>query len=110
VLVAWNLWLTGVALSDVRAIAAQLRRPGVRALAFALGDAMQVSCNVIDVAAIRLSDLYDEVVQHLPRGGAIARAELVGLAPRSVLDVESPNRWDQLGLSERATIESRLAS
>jgi hypothetical protein len=38
----------------------------------------------------------------------IVRAELVGLVPRAVLDAEEPGRWDQLGLGENQTIESRL--
>lgn len=109
-LVAWNLWLTGVPLGVARTIATALRRPAVRSLAFALGDAVQVSCNVVDVGAVRLGDLYDEVRTRLPARGAIDRAELVGLAPRSVLAAEDPGRWGELGLSEAATIEARLAA
>lgn len=108
-LVAWNLWLRGVPLSDARRIATALRRPAVRALAFSLGEAVQVSCNVIDVDAVGLGDLYDEVLAQLPAGGSIDRAELVGLAPRSVLSAEDPGRWEELGLSEASTIEARLA-
>ncbi len=108
ILVAWNLWLEDVNIDAARAIARDLRRPGLRTLAFAVGDAVQVSCNVIDVAAVSLSSVYDEVAARLSRGGRIARAELVGLAPTSLLDAEDPSRWGQLDLSAQRTIEARI--
>jgi glutamate formiminotransferase / 5-formyltetrahydrofolate cyclo-ligase len=107
ILVAWNLWLDGVSLEDARAIAASLRRPALRTLAFRVGDNVQVSCNLVDVAALRLSQVYDEVAARLPPGGRIARAELVGLAPTSLVDAEDPARRDQLDLSRERTIEAQ---
>ncbi len=109
VLVAWNLWLTGVTLEQARAIARALRGPGVRALGLAVGDRVQVSCNLVDLERARPSDVYDRVAASLTPPGRIERAELVGLAPRSLLAREDSRRWAQLGLSEDATIESRLA-
>jgi hypothetical protein len=53
--------------------------------------------------------VYDLVASHVTEG-VIDHAELVGLIPRSVLDAEDPTRWAQLGLSEDATIESRLVT
>ncbi len=108
ILVAWNLWLEGVDLDTARRIARELRRPGLRTMAFAVGGAVQVSCNVIDVSVVSLSSVYDEVAARVPRGGRLARAELVGLAPKSLLDAEEPSRWDQLDLSAQRTIEARI--
>ncbi|MGC8509681.1 MAG: hypothetical protein ACP5PB_02280 [Acidimicrobiales bacterium] len=108
ILVAWNLWLADTPVESARAIAATLRRPGLRTLAFAIGRDAQVSCNVVDVAAVRLGEVYDQVNALAPRG--VDHAELVGLAPHAVLDREDPARWRQLGLSEDATIEARLAA
>ena len=108
ILVAWNLWLEGVDLVSARLVASALRRPGLRTLAFEVGDAVQVSCNVIDVSAVRLSSVYDEVASRLPRGGRIARAELVGLAPRALLEAEDPSRLAQLDLAAERTIEARI--
>jgi len=108
ILVAWNVWLRGVDLADARRIAAALRRPSVRALAFKVGDDVQVSCNLVDVHAVRVSDLYDEVVSMIANG-SVLKCELVGLAPRSLLDADDPERWTQLGLSGEATIEARIA-
>ena len=41
-------------------------------------------------------------------GGAVQGAELVGLLPEVVLTAVPPSRWAELGLSEEATVESRL--
>lgn len=108
VLVAWNIWVRNIALNDARAIAKAIRRPEVRALAFTIGDFVQISCNLIDPNIVGPSVVYDEV-QGLLVSGAIDHAELVGLIPESVLRAEDPSRWAQLGLSETTTIESRLA-
>ncbi len=110
VLVAWNLWLDGVSIDEARAIARALRRREVRAMGFLVGDQVQVSCNVIEPGLVLPSAVYDEVVSRLPPSGAIDRAELVGLIPRSVLEAEDRGRWAQLGLSESSTIERRLGT
>ena len=109
ILVAWNLWLHEVTMDDARRIAASIRQNCVRALAFEVGDDVQVSCNLIDVAVVTPSQVYDQVRALVPDGGSIERAELVGLAPAALLRAEDPSRWDELGLSEDATIEARLA-
>ncbi len=107
-LVAWNLWLEGLSLKDARSLAAALRRPALRTLALPVGGAVQISCNLIDVSALRLSQVYDEILAALPPGARVQRAELVGLAPAALLALEDPARLGQLGLSSERTIESRL--
>jgi len=109
-LVAWNLWLEGVTLPQARVIAGALRSGALRTLAFAHGDTVQVSCNVVDVHQIRLSQVYDAVLAMLPARARVQRAELVGLAPRALLEQESPERLAQLDLSVERTIEARLES
>ena len=108
VLVAWNLWLTGSTPERARELAAEVRSESVRALGLEVGVDVQVSCNLVDPAATRPSQVYDSVAQRLAPGEAIDHAELVGLAPRSVVEAEDPARLDELGLSEGATIEARL--
>jgi glutamate formiminotransferase len=108
ILVAWNIWLSGVSRDETRALAKAIRRSEVRALAFRAGELTQVSCNLIDPLVVGPSLVYDEVASLLPDGGEIVRAELVGLVPRAVLDAQEPSRWDQLGLNESQTIERRL--
>jgi glutamate formiminotransferase len=107
-LVAWNLWLQGVTLLEARAIARVVRRMEVRALAFQVGEQVQVSCNLVAPLIVGPSALFDLAASLLPEGGTIARAELVGLAPMALLETEDPARWSQLDLSEERTIESRL--
>jgi glutamate formiminotransferase len=107
VLVAWNLWLRGVSLEEATLVAAAIRGPAVRALAFSMGEFVQVSCNLIDPLSVGPSQVYDQVTGLLGRG-AIDHAELVGLAPGALLQRENPTRWPQLGLSEATTIEARL--
>ena len=109
ILVAWNLWLTVVSLERAHLLAQLVRRPGVRALGLQVGEEVQVSCNFVDLALATPSQVYDQVAAHVPADGVIERAELVGLMPQALLDSEDPVRWAQLGLSEDATIESRLA-
>jgi glutamate formiminotransferase len=109
ILLAWNLWLRDVTLEHARKIAAGLRRAEVRSLAFQVGAQVQVSCNLIDPEKVGPSMVYDQVLAQLSTGEEIDHAELVGLAPASVLQSEPHARWAQLGLSSETTIESRLA-
>jgi glutamate formiminotransferase len=111
VLVAYNLWLEGADGPLARRVAAQIRGPHVRALGLVLGEAVQVSCNLIDPGVVGPGRLYDQVAAALTgSGGRVARAELVGLVPRSVLEAEPEERWLTLGLSARTTIEGRLSA
>jgi glutamate formiminotransferase/glutamate formiminotransferase/formiminotetrahydrofolate cyclodeaminase len=108
VLVAYNLWLAPPAtLADARRIAAELRSPTLRTLGLAVGDEVQVSCNLIEPASTGPDAAFDAVVSRAPQG--VARAELVGLAPASVLAAIPERRWAELGLARSTTIEARLS-
>lgn len=104
-MIAYNLWLAGTELARARAIAAALRCPEVRALAFDLPGGVQVSLNLIEPLLVGPQQAWDLVAGMAP----IARAELVGLVPASVLDKTPPGRWAELDLSPERTIEHRLA-
>lgn len=106
-LVAWNLWLEGVTLFEARAIARALRSESVRALGLLVGNAVQVSCNLVDLEKTRPSLVYDQVLGMLPGDARIDHAELVGLCPAKTLLLEDASRWVQLGLSPDTTIEAR---
>ena len=108
VLVAWNLWVSRISLEEGREIAKSIRQPEVRALAFQIGDFVQISCNLIDPTCVGPSFVYDRVLG-LVKDGVIDHAELVGLIPEASLRAEDPKRWDQLGLSLDRTIEARLS-
>jgi glutamate formiminotransferase len=106
ILVAWNIWLRDTDLAEARLVAKAIRRPEVRALAFSMPDAVQISCNLIDPLKVRPSMVYDKVRELT--SGRIEHVELVGLIPESLLRSEERARWSELGLSEESTIESRL--
>jgi len=109
VLVAWNMWLAGTTLVRARELAASVRGPYVRALGLALDPEVQVSCNLLDVNQCPPSAVYDRVGSMLRENERVTRTELVGLAPRSLLDAEDPRRWVQLDLSSEKTIEAAIA-
>lgn len=108
VLVAWNIWLGDTSIARARELAAHVRSTSVRALGFDLGEFVQVSCNLLDVAATPPSALYDQVVALLRSSEHVARCELVGLIPDRLLELVEPARWVQLGLSRERTIEAVL--
>jgi glutamate formiminotransferase len=89
-----------------RRIAAGLRGPNVRALALRLGERVQVSTNLLEPLIVGPDAVYDAVAAVTPISGA----ELVGLAPRAVLDAIPPSRWSTLDLSAERTIEARAAA
>jgi len=102
-LVAYNVWLAGADLAQAKGIAAAVRSPSVRALGLQVGDAVQVSMNLIDPATTGPGAVVDAVAAH----AAVDRCELVGLVPRSVLEGEDPARWVELDLGPDRTIEAR---
>jgi glutamate formiminotransferase len=104
--VAYNVWLAGAGLGAAQAIARSLRGPAVRALGLQVGPGagdMQVSMNLVDPASFGPAEAYDAVRAQAP----VARAELVGLVPRSVLEATPRGRWAELDLAEDRTIEAR---
>lgn len=105
-LVAYNLYLASGDLGLARRIAREVRSDDVRALGLAVGDAVQVSCNLVAPWSTGPADIYDEVAAR----GAISHTELVGLVPDAVLQQTEPSRWEELDLGQERTIEARLAA
>jgi glutamate formiminotransferase len=107
-LVAWNLWLTNTSLARTRELARAVRSADVRTLAFEVAGATQVSCNLIRPTLVTPADVYDAIVAQLTGAEAVLRAELVGLAPRAMLERIGEERVASLDLSEETTIEAAL--
>ncbi len=103
-LVAYNLWLAKPDLALAQRIAQHLRRQGIRTLGLAVGSEVQVSCNLIDPWRIGPEAAFDGVAGQTD----VARAELVGLVPASVLAAAPRHRWAELDLGADRTIEARL--
>ena len=104
VLVAYNVWLADPDMDRARSIARELRSDDVRALAFAVGDDVQVSFNLVAPERFGPAAAFDAVATRTE----VARAELVGLAPASVVDAVPEARWPELDLDPSRTIEARL--
>ena len=108
-LVAYNLWLTTADRSVATAIAAAVRGPAVRALGLATAGTTQVSCNLVDPAAVGPAQVYDAVDRSARAAGTtIERAELVGLVPAAVVKGTPRGRWKELDLDSERTVEARL--
>jgi len=105
VLVAYNVWLDGSDLSIARGVAAAVRGPAIRALGLQVGAGVQVSMNLIAPNEVGPASAFDLVAARAP----VARAELVGLVPASVLATVPSQRWAELDLDDTRTIEARLA-
>lgn len=105
-LVAYNLWIATGSLEAGRRVAASVRSPQVRALAFDVAGGIQVSCNLVDPERVGPADVYDRVSEM----ATVTRTELVGLVPASVLSRIPRARWRSLDLDPGRTIEERLAT
>jgi len=104
VLVAYNVWLALDDLHLANEIARAMRSPQVRALALDVGGRAQVSCNLVEPWSFGPTEAFDFVAARAP----VARAELVGLLPASILETIPADRWPELDLGEDRTIEGRL--
>lgn len=105
VLVAYNI-VVDATLERAKKVAAALRRPEVRALAFAVGEEVQVSVNLVDPGRVGVGQVYDEVAAVVP----VIRPELVGLVPAALVTPLREERLAELGLSVSSTVEARLAA
>ena len=104
-LVAYNVWLAEPDLARAKRLAVELRSPSVRALGLQVGDAVQVSMNLVDPLVTGPGAVVDAIARQV----AVDRCELVGLVPRAVLEREPAGRWDDLDLSADRTIEARIS-
>jgi len=108
-LIAYNVNIDGVDSKMTKLIAKNVRRRELRTLGLELGETLQVSCNLVDPIALGIEKTYDLIAEQVRElGGKIRGCELVGLLPARVLNEVARDRWEMLGLSEEATIESRL--
>ena len=103
-LLAYNLWLADHDIDVARRVAQGVRGEHVRALGLRVGDEAQVSMNLLDPLIVGPAAIYDRVADEV----TIARAELVGLVPRAVLNTVPTERWTELDLAADRTIEARL--
>jgi glutamate formiminotransferase len=109
-LVAFNVWMATPDLEVARRVATAVRGPAIRALGLQVGNATQVSMNLVDPLVVGPREARALVLEHLRRAGiGFDRAELVGLVPEAVLRATPEDEWDELDLGADRTIEARLA-
>ena len=107
VLVAYNVWVSSVEVA--RRVAPLVRGPAVRALGLAVGSGPRSRATWSTRTPTGPARLYDAVAALVHEaGGAVEGGELVGLIPEAVLATVPPGSRAELGLSEEATVESRL--
>jgi glutamate formiminotransferase len=93
VLLAWNVFVSGISTADARRIAAALREAnggfiGVRALGLALPATgrVQISMNLEDVTLTPPMDVFAALeAAVIGRGGAIEETEIIGMLPDELL-------------------------
>lgn len=108
-LIAYNVLLDSPDIGLARGIARDIRRPGLRTMAFTVNGNAQVSMNIVDTDAVSVADAFDAVAHCAARHGITnLSAELVGLIPRKALEKVDPERWIQLDLGNDKTIEWRV--
>ncbi len=109
VLIAYNVFLASSDLSLAKSIAARVRQPGLRTLAFMVQGMAQVSMNIINPDEISVSSAYDMVAAEAAGAETrVTRAELVGLLTERHLQKNDKTRWAQLDIGPNRTVESRL--
>jgi len=92
-LLAWNLWVSGVTLAQLREIAAQLREqgggiPGLRTLALELPrqEGLQLSMNLEEVDTRDPFAIFLQIEGVLEEaGGRIERTEVIGMIPDALV-------------------------
>jgi glutamate formiminotransferase len=108
-LVAYNVWLKTPDVELAKQIASSVRSPSVRSLGLVVGTQTQVSCNLVDPFSFGPDELFEAVsLDAESLGIEIDHCELVGLAPKQIVDSTDPGKWDLLDLSPQRTFESRI--
>jgi len=107
-LIAYNVWLDSTDMVSAKSIANEVRRTGLRTLAFLVAGRAQISMNIVDAERITVSDAFDAVRDSsTKRGITLLRSELVGLVTQRHLRMNDESRWTELDLSTDKTVEFR---
>ena len=100
VLLAWNVFVTGLDVRDAREIAARIRErdggfAGLRALGLHLPgqDRVQISMNLEDPERTSPLDVFDTIEKAVEeRGGRIAETQVIGMIPDTLVHPAAGNR------------------
>ena len=115
VLLAWNVWISGISVEQARAIAKQVREGhsgirGLRALALRLPsrDAIQISMNIEDVEKSSPADAF-ALVRSLvgASGGKVEQTEIIGMAPDELLEAADDD-WKLVPGTRERSLSKRV--
>jgi glutamate formiminotransferase len=117
VLLAWNVYVEGVEVDSLRALAAGLRESGggfraLRALAFELRtrERLQISMNLEDLGATRPMDVFREVEARVGAlGGRVTATEVIGMIPDGLVLPAAEDRLQLLDSNAPRLLAQRLA-
>ncbi len=118
VLLAWNVFVEGLSIHDVREVAAALRErqggfSGLRALGLHLErqDRMQISMNLEDperTSPLRVLEAIESAVRE--RGGRVAGTEVIGMVPDALVLQAAADRLDLPDLVPSRILSQRVPS
>jgi len=116
-LLAWNLWVEGVSLEELKGVARAIREArsglrGVRALAMSLPrqGGLQLSMNLEDVAGARPMAVFERAEELIGEaGGRILRTEVIGMVPQTLVLEASASRLSLSGVSAGRFLPARIA-
>ena len=117
VLLAWNVFVEGLSLTDARAIAAKIRErgggfSGLRALGLHLpgSDRVQISMNLEDPVRTSPLDVFAAIEREVgARGGRVVETEVIGMAPDALVHPGSVNRLLLPDLGPARVLSRRVA-
>ena len=117
VLLAWNVYVEGLGLEDVRAIAAKIREAGggfrgLRALGLHLPgrDRVQISMNLEDPSRTSPLAVFEAIERETAqRGGRVVETEVIGMAPDALVHRDGVNRLLLPDLGPARVLSRRVA-
>jgi glutamate formiminotransferase len=117
ILLAWNVYVEGVAIDALRGLAAQMRERGggfrgLRALAFELRTRRkhQISMNLEDLNATAPFEVYRQLEARIQAlGGRVAGTEVVGMIPDGLVLPAAEDRLQLLDFNASRLLPKRLA-
>ena len=117
VLLAWNVVVEGIDVSEARAIASLIRErdggfPGLRALGLRLEDQdrVQISMNLEDPERVLPLDVFERIEAEVRRrGGDVVETEVIGMMPDTLVLTDSAGRLKLPDLGTARVLSHRVS-
>jgi glutamate formiminotransferase len=117
ILLAWNVFVEGMSLEDLKAICGGLRETGggfkhLRVLALALPQTkrLQISMNLEDPEATSPIDVFDAIEERVQAGGGrVVETEVIGMMPDALVLPAGGDRFKLLQAGESRFLSRRVS-